>query len=72
MMCGEYVDPKEPSFYFAINMHWQPHELALPRLPKGQKWQMRFSTTVEEKQLENEFISIAGRSCILYESVETL
>ena len=28
-------------------MHWEPHSLALPRLPKGKEWQKAYSTNCE-------------------------
>ena len=43
MFCGKYakVNGKEDDFlYLAINMHWEPHTLALPKLPKGKKWEL--------------------------------
>ena len=46
--CGDYSEDTEktekPSFYTAYNMHWEPHEFALPNLPKGRAWQMVFNT----------------------------
>lgn len=39
MLCGAYGREKEDNcWYIAINMHWESHEFALPRLPKGQCW----------------------------------
>ena len=42
MYCGNYacVDKKECDdfIYVAYNLHWEKHTLALPNLPKGQKW----------------------------------
>ncbi|MBR1932009.1 MAG: hypothetical protein IJ833_11195 [Lachnospiraceae bacterium] len=43
MFCGKYAksDEKEDDFfYLALNMHWEPHMLALPKLPKGLKWEL--------------------------------
>lgn len=43
MLCGKYakVGQKEDDFfYLAINMHWDPHVLALPKLPRGMKWEL--------------------------------
>ena len=28
----------------AMNLHWEEHELGLPRLPKGLRWQMLLTT----------------------------
>lgn len=42
MYCGNYVctDKKECDnfFFIAYNFHWEKHVLALPNLPKEQKW----------------------------------
>ena len=41
-----YHDEKqeEGDIYIAYNMHWIPHEYALPKLPKGKKWYLAGST----------------------------
>lgn len=45
MLCGKYVKEQEDnSFYIVYNMHWQPHALALPKLPRGIKWEKIVST----------------------------
>lgn len=48
MYCGKYVKvnrSKEDDFlYIGMNMHWEPHSLALPKLPKGMRWKRLFST----------------------------
>ena len=47
MFCGNYSeDAKEAGIfiYFAVNMHWIPHEFALPKLPKGLKWYPVYDT----------------------------
>ena len=30
-------------------MHWEPHEFALPKLPKGMKWHLAFNTDDRER-----------------------
>lgn len=46
--CGAYGKGRDgkgdASFYTAYNMHWEPHEFALPNLPKGREWRMVFNT----------------------------
>lgn len=46
--CGAYAGGTEKkeksSFYTAYNMHWEPHEFALPNLPKKRAWRMVFNT----------------------------
>ena len=49
--CGKYgkkADGTEDDyFYVAYNMHWEPHEFALPHLPKELKWHLAFDTDDE-------------------------
>ena len=54
--------------YLALNMYWDKAELALPRAPKGQKWEIRFSSD-EAKLLENDKVSLADRSIAYIVSV---
>lgn len=48
MYCGEYAVRPDGSaddyFFAAYNMHWEPHEFALPHLPKKKKWYVAFHT----------------------------
>lgn len=48
MYCGKYARKErgveDDFFYVAINMHWEPHEFALPLLPKEQEWCMLLDT----------------------------
>lgn len=52
MYCGEYgLRPDgSPDDYFFVtyNMHWEPHEFALPNLPKGRQWKIAFCTDDKE------------------------
>ncbi len=61
MLCGKYaiIDRKhhDDYFYFAINMHWEPHEYDLPKLPGSMKWSILLDTTVstvEVNELKNQ------------------
>lgn len=48
MLCGEYAqEGRGTYFYVAVNMHWEPQEFALPKLPKGRRWSYSFSTDGE-------------------------
>lgn len=53
MYCGEYGTRQDGTpddyFYTAYNMHWEPHEFALPKLPKGLKWHLSFNTDAGEQ-----------------------
>lgn len=48
MYCGEYgvrSDGTTDDYFFVMyNMHWEPHEFALPHLPKNRSWHMAFDT----------------------------
>lgn len=69
MLCGKYVkDREDVSFYIAINMHWQPHELALPKLRKGIKWEKLLATSAGKEAVstrENRIVA-ESRSVALY------
>lgn len=43
-------EAEEGCWYIAINMHWESHVFALPRLPKGQSWRMVLSTEISGKE----------------------
>ena len=53
MYCGEYdkkADGTADDYFFAAyNMHWEPHEFALPKLPKEMLWHVAFNTDEEER-----------------------
>lgn len=79
MYCGSYAvkpDGSEDDFlYFGMNMHWEEHMLALPRLPQGLKWKILLQTNEEEADTNNTNtldelrIQIAPRSVCIYISV---
>lgn len=39
---------KDSNFYVTYNMHWEPHEFDLPKLPKGERWHVVFHTDKHE------------------------
>ena len=51
MLCGKYAQANESRdgefLYLAMNMHWESHALALPKLPRGMDWELAFSTEPE-------------------------
>lgn len=72
MLCGQYVPgTADDSFYIAFNMHWESHELALPKLSKGMRWTKVMSTADEPLETdlpdENKILA-SGRSISLYRS----
>lgn len=57
LLCGKYAHTEEKDerlLYLAMNMHWESHELALPRPPKGTCWTLAFSTEAEENERKPE------------------
>ena len=76
MYCGKYAKrdrvADDDFFYVAMNMHWEPHELALPKLPKGLVWSICVKTcenTVEVVGEEDSFVrTIPARSIVVYKS----
>ena len=48
LYCGEYgrrADGTSDDYSFvAYNMHWEPHEFDLPKLPKGMQWTLCINT----------------------------
>ena len=49
MLCGKYcaADGKEEDLYIAYNMHWEPHEFALPK-PFQRRWELLLDTDTGE------------------------
>ena len=75
MYCGKYVkvnrSKEDDFFYLGMNMHWEPHTLALPKLPKGMSWRKLFSTadiTDEKafKETDKLVRDIAARSITVF------
>lgn len=73
MLNGAYGrEEEEKCWYIAINMHWESHDFAMPRLPKGQIWRRLLTTEVgngEARQsaaLEGQSVRMAPRSIALY------
>lgn len=75
MLWGAYAKSQQ-SFYIGFNMHWETHEMALPKLPKGMAW-VKISDTAEnmEKQNADEsdqdmMIKTEPRSVVIYKTKE--
>lgn len=73
LLNGSYGrEEEEKCWYIAINMHWESHDFALPRLPKGQAWRRVFTTETEsgaEQQsaaAEGQAVRTPPRSIALY------
>lgn len=73
MYCGMYAKKDrvhdDDFFYVALNMHWEPHALALPKLPKGMKWKVLYSTAEELAEECSDLVrTIAERSIVIFVS----
>ena len=77
LLCGQYAPEKQENFfYFAYNMHWEMHELALPKLPKDKAWIKIADTSLPFKEQqssvciedENSVISVKERSIAIYQT----
>ena len=58
--------------YLGINMHWEPHKLGLPRLPKGKKWTLKFATSENGADAEpvQDSVMIAPKTIAFYVSTD--
>ena len=82
MICGKYARVtktcEDDFFYFAYNMHWEDHTFALPKLPKGFKWDIGFATcneissaVIHESLVENkESVTVPDRTIAVLVSVK--
>ncbi len=70
MYCGKYSEDAAEAdtfIYLAVNMHWIPHDFALPKLPKNLKWNLVCDTDKksgrndEELRTQNE-VTVTERS----------
>lgn len=50
LYCGRYAmndgRTQDDDFYMAVNMHWEPHEFALPKLSKHKTWRLVMDTAL--------------------------
>lgn len=75
MLCGIYADEKE-SIYIGCNMHWEDHEMALPKLPRDMLWTKISDTSWQEDHLpdalsdRNPMITVGARSIVIYRTKE--
>jgi glycogen operon protein len=74
MLCGDYAKGNEGQlWYVAFNMHWEPQEFALPKLPVGHSWEKCLTTESTEGILaygsagtRDKTVIIAPRSIAVY------
>ena len=73
---GPYLGAKEgKSYYFAFNMHWEPHDFYLPDITKAKKWEVILDTAANIRKTPglNEThtaFSVEPRSVVLLECPE--
>lgn len=64
MYCGKYArcgrDKEDAFFYLAMNMYWEPMELAMPKLPADMRWQLVLCTEEQAAGSEAEKKETAG------------
>lgn len=77
MYCGKYVRKDRMNhddfFYVAYNLHWEPYEFALPKLPKGMHWEpcaasdaARERETEEAEESRQQRVVLSGRSICVF------
>jgi len=68
---GEYGTDKNKklskSFYIGINMHWENHRLAVPKLKKGYSYKKIIDTANQNNLAKENEIPVAARSIVVYE-----
>lgn len=84
MYSGRYAVDRngcaDADFYVALNMHWESHEFALPKLPKDKCWKICLDTSITSgfltdeaeavKEIPKNAIVAEERSIILCQSVK--
>lgn len=74
MYCDKFVSSdskQEPGFlYIAMNMHWEKHEFAFPKVPAGIQWEVLVSTACREK-VTKASVEVPGRSVVVLYSRST-
>lgn len=70
MYCSKYAKDADEDelIYIAYNMHWESHDLALPKIAAGCKWSVVFDTAKEQKELhilDNRLARIEPRSVVV-------
>lgn len=78
LLNGAYgKDERNDFWYIAVNMHWEKHDFALPKLPKGKVWKKVFGTedasmeileASSEVLLENQAAETGPRSITIFTS----
>jgi len=70
MYCSKYAknSNEDELIYVAYNMHWESHDLALPKIANGCHWSVILDSTKEQKELnitDNKIVKIEPRSVVV-------
>lgn len=57
------------SYYIGINMHWENHRLAVPKLPRGYAYKKIFDTSGKEGISKDNEVPVSARSISIYKVV---
>lgn len=65
-------NPQKEFLYLGMNMHWEPHKLGLPRLPKGKRWELAFETSENgaSREAVQDAVMLAPKTMALYVSAD--
>ena len=70
MYCSRYAknSNEDELIYVAYNMHWESHDLALPKIANGCYWNVVLDSAKEQKELnivDNKIVKIEPRSVVV-------
>ncbi len=57
------------SYYVGINMHWENHRLAVPKLPRGYAYKKIIDTSMKEGISKDNEVPVSARSICIYKVV---
>ena len=70
-LCGKYTKDKNGrSFYIGINMHWENHRLAVPKLLKNERYKKIIDTSIKSGDSKLNEIPVGERAIVVYEVVD--
>lgn len=65
---GEYSGPNAKSYYVGINMHWQNHRLAVPKLKNKKEYVKVLDTGESNGSSKDNEIPVSERSVVIFEA----
>jgi len=60
------------SFYIGINMHWEKHRLAVPKLRRGYSYKKIVDTSMTEGKSKDNEIPVADRTVVVYKVIRDM